>query len=91
MEKPSKTFKRVRKQREDEFIPPYDPRSPYKRNFEKTHMSWPTALLYSKSKNANYLLLFILVISLIIGAFGVWMLYKAVMWFLEFLPQLVAS
>jgi hypothetical protein len=40
MEKPGKTFKRVKKQREEEFTPPHDPSQPFNRQYQKTRMPW---------------------------------------------------
>jgi len=45
-EKARNIFKIIKKQREQEFIPPNDPSQSYYRTFDKTRMSWPIALLY---------------------------------------------
>ena len=91
IEKPSKTFKRIKKQRQEEFLPPVDPTQPYKRNFEKTRMSWPVALLYSRDKNATHLLIFLIlflgIIIIIVGYLG-WLFLK---WFLDVLPMVIAT
>lgn len=44
-EKPGKTFKRVRKQREEEFTPPHDPNRPFNRQYQKTRMPWQLDIL----------------------------------------------
>ncbi|MEA1909508.1 MAG: hypothetical protein U9M89_00565 [Patescibacteria group bacterium] len=90
MEKPSKTFDRVRKQRNEEFIPPHDPMHPYKRVFEKTSMHWWWALIY-KGGNAACLAILILVFFIILGVVGIWIIYELLMWFVKVLPAVVAT
>jgi len=45
VEKPGKTFRRVQRQREKEYVPPYDPTVPYERKFKKTTMPWSLTVL----------------------------------------------
>lgn len=86
MERPSKAFKRVRKQREDEFIPPGQPDRSYQRRFTKTKMSWPLALWYAK--RLDVLAAVTIFIGLIIAGVG-YILYLCLKWFLAHFGVLI--
>ena len=81
VERPSKTFRRVRKLREEEFIPSGEPGKSYKRMFKKTRMSWPLALIYFKRGDVlAVILLFyagIIIALCIVGYFALqWVLWQ---------------
>ena len=89
VEKPSKIIKRLEKRRDKEFLPPHDPERPYKRRFQRTHMSWPVALLYSRDKNAKYLLIFLFIILAFIIIGGMWLLYYLFLFILQAIGQVM--
>ena len=69
----NKIMKRVIKQRDREFVPPYDPTTTYKRTFDRTKMSWPLALLW---KGRYDILVFVsIVIILLMIALGLFVYY----------------
>jgi len=80
VEKPGKTFKRVQKQREREYQPPFDPTTPYKRKYKKTMMSWHLMALSEGRWDVLvvYLLMWIALV-LIVGA----AVYFCALWFID--------
>ena len=80
LERPSKTFKRVRKQREFEFIPPHNPNVSHVRHYRKARMSWMLDLIYRG--RVDVLMALALLIGLLLVALG-FVIYIAVNWLLN--------
>lgn len=69
----SKTLiKRVQKQRDKEYVPPFEPNRPYKRTFKKTRMSWPLRLLYDKKYDVFITIVLLFALAIIGFAFLLW-------------------
>lgn len=77
VEKPSKTFKRVKRQREEEFTPPHDPSRPFNRQYQKSRMPWQLEVIRRGRWDvlAVYILFWVGLIAVIL--FGI---YVALSW-----------
>lgn len=82
VEKPSKTFKRVIKQREKDFYPPFKPDKPFKRQYRKIKLSWPMSLIYNKRTDVLIVVLLVLGVLLVVAFF---ILYHIVFWIFDLL------
>lgn len=81
-ERPSKTLRKISKQRQREFVPGQEPNKSYTRQFRKTRMSWPIALIYMKRKDV---LAFVIIILTILAIGGIYMLYQFFLWLINIL------
>ena len=77
VEKPSKIIRKISKQRKKEFLPEQAPSQPYVRQFRKTRMSWPIALIYMGRKD---ILVLVLVVLGFFTAGALFMLYHVYLW-----------
>jgi len=71
-EKPSKVIKRMRKEREKEFTPQFDPSQPFTRQYHKTRMNWFTMLWYRGRYDVIAVVMIVAVaatVAIVIGAY----------------------
>jgi len=79
-EKPGKTFKRVQKLRDEEYVPPHDPAQPFTRQYQKSKMPWQLETI--RQGRWDVLVVYILAWAAVIGII-LFVFYHVIMFFLD--------
>lgn len=78
-ETPGKMFRRVRKQRDMEYVPPNEPTTSYKRQFVKTRMHWTLVLILQKRWDVLVVMLFIYGLIIVIVCYGAYLFLRIIL------------